>query len=124
MHVPLYVVIYVLLPGHVQKLSALLLLYVSRRVHITRARARARQACNSTHKISAVAATSMCTVTSLASPCTSNVDAHFMYSIFPNFVMNPIYRDISCRKMQAHGCLITSQHVRSKEEGILKYYFL
>jgi hypothetical protein len=42
-------------------------------VHITRARARVRQACNSTHRISAAA--SMCTVTSLASTNTSNVDA-------------------------------------------------
>jgi hypothetical protein len=45
-----------------------------RRVHITRARA--HQACNSTHRISAGSA-STCTVTSLASTSTSNVDAPF-----------------------------------------------
>jgi hypothetical protein len=56
-----------------------------RRVHITRARARARQACNSTHRISAAA--SMCTVTSLASTSTSNVDAPLLKP-FVTFLSN------------------------------------
>jgi hypothetical protein len=61
------------IPVSLQCLLAYRTVNILRRVYITRARARARQACNSTYRISAAA--SKCTVTSLASTSTSNVDA-------------------------------------------------
>jgi hypothetical protein len=45
------------------------------------------------------------------------------YKMCPNFVMNPTYADISYHKTQAQGCIMTRQHVHSKEVSILECYF-